>query len=89
MRALTWQGTGADNSKFPGATSIWEGIRDNVQKAGGAAEMSADGTYKVKPDHVGTNKQLVQAVYDELHETQPGDTRYVTSSSRTASASFT
>ncbi len=47
---LTWQGTGADNSKFPGATSIWEGIRDNVTKAGGSAEMSADGSYKTKPD---------------------------------------
>jgi quinol monooxygenase YgiN len=35
-------------------------------------------TYKVKPDQVETNKRLVQAVYDELHETQPGDTRYVT-----------
>ncbi len=47
---LTWQGTGADNSRFPGATSIWEGIRDNVQKAGGSAELSADGSYRKKPD---------------------------------------
>jgi beta-glucosidase len=47
---LTWQGTGADNSKFPGATSIWAGVRDNVQKAGGSAEISADGSYKTKPD---------------------------------------
>lgn len=47
---LTWQGTGADNTRFPGATSIWEGIRDNVQKAGGQAELSTDGGYKVKPD---------------------------------------
>jgi beta-glucosidase len=47
---LTWQGTGADNSKFPGATSIWAGIRDNVQKAGGTAELSGDGSYKAKPD---------------------------------------
>jgi beta-glucosidase len=47
---ITWQGTGADNSRFPGATSIWEGIRDNVQKAGGSAELSEDGRYQVKPD---------------------------------------
>jgi beta-glucosidase len=47
---LTWQGTGADNSRFPGATSIWEGIRDNVQKAGGSAELSMDGSYQAKPD---------------------------------------
>jgi beta-glucosidase len=47
---LTWQGTGADNSRFPGATSIWEGIRSNVEKAGGKAELSADGSYASKPD---------------------------------------
>ncbi len=47
---LTWQGTGADNTRFPGATSIWEGIRDNVQKAGGHAELSSDGSYQQKPD---------------------------------------
>lgn len=47
---LTWQGTGADNTRFPGATSVWEGIRDNVQKAGGSAELSEDGAYTQKPD---------------------------------------
>ena len=47
---ITWQGTGVDNSRFPGATSIWEGIRDHVQKAGGSAELSADGSYQAKPD---------------------------------------
>jgi translation elongation factor EF-1beta len=34
--------------------------------------------YKVKPDQVETNKELVRAVYDELRERQPGDTRYIT-----------
>lgn len=47
---LTWQGTGADNTRFPGATSIWEGIRDNVQRAGGSAELSADGSWRQRPD---------------------------------------
>jgi len=47
---LTWQGTGADNSRFPGATSIWEGIRATVQQAGGSAELSADGSYQARPD---------------------------------------
>jgi len=47
---LTWQGTGADNTRFPGATSVWEGIRANVHKAGGSAEMSADGSYAQRPD---------------------------------------
>src|SRR5690606_33807355 len=47
---LTWQGTGADNSRFPGATSIWEGVRDAVQAAGGVAELSADGSWSQRPD---------------------------------------
>jgi beta-glucosidase len=47
---LTWQGTGADNSRFPGATSIWEGIRDAVQAAGGSAELTPDGRFSQRPD---------------------------------------
>jgi beta-glucosidase len=47
---MTWQGTGADNTRFPGATSVWEGIRDNVQHAGGSAELSADGSFNQRPD---------------------------------------
>jgi quinol monooxygenase YgiN len=34
--------------------------------------------YTVKPEEVETNKQLVRAVYDELRENQPADTRYIT-----------
>ena len=34
--------------------------------------------YKVKPDQVESNKELISAVYDELRENQPGDTRYIT-----------
>jgi beta-glucosidase len=29
---------------------VWEGVRDNVQRAGGSAELSADGKYEKKPD---------------------------------------
>jgi beta-glucosidase len=47
---LTWQGTGLTNANFPGATSIWAGIRDQVQAAGGSAELSVEGKYKRKPD---------------------------------------
>lgn len=47
---LTWQGTGLTNTNFPGATSIWAGIRDQVQAAGGSAELSVEGKYKRKPD---------------------------------------
>jgi beta-glucosidase len=47
---LTWQGTGVDNSHFPGATSLWEGLRQAVTSAGGSAEHSADGSFTTKPD---------------------------------------
>jgi beta-glucosidase len=47
---LTWQGTGLSNADFPGATSIWAGIRRQVEAAGGSAELAADGRYKHKPD---------------------------------------
>ena len=47
---LTWQGTGIDNSDFPGATSIWSGIDQAVREAGGSATLSADGSYAAKPD---------------------------------------
>jgi beta-glucosidase len=47
---ITWQGTGLDNSRFPGATSIWKGIQATVTAAGGTAELSVDGRYTTKPD---------------------------------------
>ncbi|HEV7715373.1 MAG TPA: glycoside hydrolase family 3 N-terminal domain-containing protein, partial [Steroidobacteraceae bacterium] len=47
---LTWQGTGLDNKLFPGATSVWGGIRAVVTAAGGSAELSVNGQFKQKPD---------------------------------------
>ncbi|MDB5430038.1 MAG: celD [Caulobacter sp.] len=47
---LSWQGTGNMPADFPGATSIWSGIRDAVTKGGGKAELSPDGRFKTKPD---------------------------------------
>ena len=47
---LNWQGTGLTNADFPGATSIWAGIRTQVDAAGGHAQLSPDGSYTVKPD---------------------------------------
>jgi beta-glucosidase len=46
----TWQGTGTTNADFPGATSIWEGIRRVVEAGGGAAELSEDGSFVTVPD---------------------------------------
>jgi beta-glucosidase len=47
---LTWQGTENTNGDFPGATSIFEGIRQAVTAAGGAATLSEQGSYRAKPD---------------------------------------
>jgi beta-glucosidase len=47
---LTWQGTGNSNKDFPGATSVYEGIRAAVSAAGGSATLSPDGSYRSKPD---------------------------------------
>src|SRR6202043_946746 len=38
------------NADFPGATSIFEGIRATVTAAGGKATLSVDGSYRSKPD---------------------------------------
>lgn len=48
--SITWQGTGNTNTDFPGGTSIYQGIADAANAAGGAAELSVDGNYKTKPD---------------------------------------
>jgi beta-glucosidase len=47
---ITWQGTGNSNEEFPGATSIWDGIRERVQAAGGTAVLSPAGDYEAQPD---------------------------------------
>jgi len=47
---LTWQGTGLTKTNFPGATSIWAGLRTAVTDAGGSATLSPDGRFAKKPD---------------------------------------
>lgn len=48
---LTWQGgEELTNARFPGATSIWAGLRDAAAQAGGSATLSADGSYTARPD---------------------------------------
>ena len=48
--SVTWQGTGNSNADFPGATSIFEGIKNSVNQAGGTATLSIDGSFTNKPD---------------------------------------
>lgn len=47
---VSWQGTENTNENFPGATSIWEGIRAAVAAGGGSATLSVDGSFTQKPD---------------------------------------
>lgn len=47
---ITWQGTENTHADFPGATSIFSGIRAAVQAGGGAATLSVEGAYATRPD---------------------------------------
>lgn len=40
---ISWQGTGNTAADFPGATSIYAGIKSAVEKAGGEVVLAADG----------------------------------------------
>ncbi len=48
--SVSWQGAGIPNDQFPGATSIYAGIKSAVESAGGQAILSADGSFTSKPD---------------------------------------
>ncbi|WP_440057019.1 glycoside hydrolase family 3 protein (plasmid) [Pseudoalteromonas sp. T1lg65] len=48
--SITWQGTGNENADFPGATSIYQGIAQQVEAAGGSVELSESGTFDQRPD---------------------------------------
>jgi beta-glucosidase len=48
--SISWQGTGNANADFPGATSLFDGIRSAVTAAGGTATLSVEGRYETKPD---------------------------------------
>jgi beta-glucosidase len=47
---VSWQGTENTNKDFPGATSIFDGIRTVVEAGGGTATLSVDGSFSTKPD---------------------------------------
>ncbi|GGZ97971.1 1,4-beta-D-glucan glucohydrolase [Arenicella chitinivorans] len=44
--SLTWQGTGNQNSDFPGATSILVGLQSAIEQAGGQSLYAADGVWE-------------------------------------------
>lgn len=47
---ISWQGTGNTNADFPGGSSIYQGMAEQVAAAGGSVELAIDGSYAVKPD---------------------------------------
>lgn len=47
---LSWQGADNGQGDFPGATSIYEGLKTQIEAAGGQAWLSPDGTAPQKPD---------------------------------------
>jgi beta-glucosidase len=46
---IDWQGDHNSNADFPGATSIFGGIKAAVEAAGGTAVLSPDGSFKERP----------------------------------------
>ena len=48
--SITWQGTGNTNADFPGATSIYQGLANAVNQAGGHIELAEDGKFTHHPD---------------------------------------
>lgn len=48
--SITWQGTNNTNEDFPGGTSIYDGIKQHAESAGGDAILSEDGSFEEKPD---------------------------------------
>jgi len=47
---LSWQGADNGPNDFPGATSIYEGLKAQIEASGGQALFSPDGTSPQKPD---------------------------------------
>lgn len=47
---ISWQGTGNKNSDFPGGTSIFQGLKEAIDNAGGQVSLSASGEFSDKPD---------------------------------------
>ncbi len=48
--SVTWQGRDTTNKDFPGATTIWTGIKSAVEEGRGRAIYSKDGSYGARPD---------------------------------------
>lgn len=47
---VSWQGTDNNNSDFPGGSSIYDGLEQQVKAAGGQIELNEKGEFTHKPD---------------------------------------
>jgi beta-glucosidase len=47
---ITWQGTNNFNKDFPGGTSIYDGIKQQAEAAGGEVTLNVAGDFDTKPD---------------------------------------
>ena len=47
---ISWQGTDVTHADFPNGQTIWEGLKQAVEAAGGRAALSADGSFTERPD---------------------------------------
>lgn len=74
---LSWQGTGNKNSDFPNGTSIYQGLKQQIESVGGTATLNIKGEYQKKPD--AAIVVFGESPYAEGHgdrsdvEFQPGD----------------
>ena len=48
--SVSWQGSDNTNADFPGASSIYDGIKESVEGAGGNVVLSENGSYSKRPD---------------------------------------
>jgi len=48
--SITWQGTNNKNTDFPGGSSIYQGLVEQVSAAGGSIHLNEQGEYQQKPD---------------------------------------
>ena len=48
--SITWQGTNNSNEDFPGGSSIYHGLAQQINTAGGKVTLSEDGNFAEKPD---------------------------------------
>jgi beta-glucosidase len=55
---ISWQGTGNSREDFPNAQTIYEAIREQVERAGGTAILGAEGATPQRTSSLGSGSEL-------------------------------